>query len=562
MSSFPTTWILAAALSASVSMFASEPSAPKPATGNSANNAVAASIFYQEARLVENMHKYTPVVETYIQNTRPDDELGSVPVSDKYFLGRLVLDKRGINDKAYDKKKGSMFSRVLDRLDSFYKMNYLPEGFMQLVFLSHGFSEKNYELKYQRQEFLGDVRTMVFDVIPRKHMKGTHFIGRIWVEDQDHNIVRINGTYEPQRSGNFYFHFDSWRMNMRPGVWLPAFVYTEDTNVKYDLVRKINMKGQTRLWGYDLKHSGQQTEFTDMQVESVKDVTDKSGDGANEVSPLESQHRWQREAEDNVLDRMERAGILAPAGEVSKVLETVANNMEITNNLNIQPEVRCRVLLTTPLESFTVGNTIVISRGLLDVLPDEASLAMVISHELAHIALGHSVNTKYAFSDRMIFPDEQVLQRISMQRNDAELEAANKKAGELLRNSPYKDKLSNAGLFLRALQARSQELPSLINPNFGNKMAKGGEILQMASLVQSAPQLKTSDIRQIAALPLGSRIKLDPWDDHVNLKRAKPEPVLNARDKMPFEVTPMIPNLVRAAQANNEVAENAAGTSH
>lgn len=550
------TWIVALALTAPFVMAASEPSAPQANPQRSANDAIVDGIFYREAQLVQTMHKYTPLVETYIQNTKPDEELGEVPVSDKYFLGRLVLDKHGINDKMYDKKKAGMFTRVLDRLNTFYKMNYLPQGFMQLVFLSNGFNKQNYDLKYLRQEFLGDVRTMVFDVVPHKKIKGVHFVGRIWVEDQDHNIVRINGTYEPQRSGNFYFHFDSWRTNMQPGLWLPAFVYTEDADVKYDLVRKINMKGQTRLWGYDLKHSGQQTEFTDMQVESVKDVSDRSGDGANEISPIESRHKWQREAEDNVLDRMERAGVLAPPGEVSKVLETVANNLEITNNLNIQPEVRCRVLLTTPLESFTVGNTIVLSRGLLDVLPDEASLAMMISHELAHIALGHSVNTKYAFSDRLIFPDEDVMQKVSMERNESDENAADKKAVELLRNSPYKDKLANAGLFLRALQAHSDELHWLISPNFGNKMAKGGDVLRMESLIQRAPALKVTDVHQIAALPLGSRIKLDPWDDHVALKKAKPEAVMSARDKLPFEVTPMIPNLVRMNQTN-EVAQNA-----
>jgi Zn-dependent protease with chaperone function len=550
--------IFAAVLTASLAAAAADSPASQNKQIQSRNDAITASIFYQEAKLVQNMHKYTPLVETYIQNMRPDNELGEVPVSDKYFLGRLVLDKRGINDKAYDKKKAGMFSRVLDRLDTFYKMNYLPQGFMQLVFLSNGFDKNNYDLKYLRQEFLGGVRTMVFDVVPRKKIKGTHFVGRIWVEDQDHNIVRFNGTYEPQRGGNFYFHFDSWRMNMQPGLWLPAFVYTEDTDVKYDLIRRISMKGQTRLWGYDLKHSGQQTDFTDMQVESVNDLSDKSGDSANEVSPIESRHKWQREAEDNVLDRMERAGVLAPAGEVSKVLETVANNLEITNNINIQPEVRCRVLLTTPLESFTVGNTIVISRGLLDVLPDESSLAMVISHELAHIALGHSVNTKYAFSDRMIFPDEQVFQKIGMRRDDVDEQAADKKALELLQSSPYKDKLANAGLFLRSLQSHSHELTWLISPNFGNKMAKNGDVLQMASLIQRSPELKTSDVRQIAALPLGSRIKLDPWDDHVNLKKSKPEAILSARDKLPFEVTPMIPNLVRVTQGSSEVAQNGA----
>ena len=48
-------------------------------------------------------------------------------------------------------------------------------------------------------------------------------------------------------------------------------------------------------------------------------------------------------------------------------LATVINNLLITNNIDLQSDFHCRVLLTSPLESFTIGHTIVISRGLLDV---------------------------------------------------------------------------------------------------------------------------------------------------------------------------------------------------
>ena len=57
------------------------------------------------------------------------------------------------------------------------------------------------------------------------------------------------------------------------------------------------------------------------------------------------------------------------------------------------------MLLTSALESLTVGDTIVVSRGLLDVLPDEGSLGMTLAHELSHIALGHRINAKFAFND-------------------------------------------------------------------------------------------------------------------------------------------------------------------
>jgi Peptidase family M48 len=518
--------------------------------------AIADKVFYQEARLVDEMHKYTPMVETYIQNLKPDPDLGAVPVSDSYFVGRLQLDQRGLANINYDNKKsGWLATRILDRLTNFYRMDYLPLGFMQLVMLNNNFDKDHYNLVFERREFLGDVRTMVFNVQAKPRFKGPHFVGRIWVEDQDNHIVRLNGTYEPQNRGSFFFHFDSWRMNMQPGQWLPAFVYTEEAETKYMMLRKLNMKGQTRLWGYDKKHSGRTDELTDIQVDTNEQVADKSDKDPNDFSPVQSQHQWEREAEDNVLDRMERAGILAPDGQVAKVLQTVVNNVEITNKLNIEPEVRCRVLLTTPLETFTVGHTIVISRGLLDVLPDEASLAMVLSHELAHIALGHRLNTRYSFADRTLFPDEQTFKKLSVDRDEHDEQEADQKAVALLKNSPYADKLNSAALFLRVLQDRSRELPALTNPHFGNRIAKKDELMRFEALVQSAPQLQQKNIQQIAALPLGSRIKLDPWDDHVDMKPMRPVPLYSARDKMPLEVTPVFVHLARYSATPTQSAE-------
>jgi hypothetical protein len=537
--------------------WASDKSKPRPGSQETATDPDADRIFYQEALLVQTMHKFTPMVETYIQNLKPDKELGSAPDSDNYFLGRLILNDKGLNDTVFDNRgPRNLLGRVLDRLNDFYKMNYVPAGFMQLIFLNYAFDKDHYDLKLLREQFLGEVRTKVYDVVPKPHFKGAHFVGRIWVEDQDYNIVRINGTYEPQSRGNYYFHFDSWRMNLQPGLWLPVYTYTEESDANYAVFRHLAMKGQTRLWGYDLKHSGRQSDYTNIKVDSP-DVADKSANGDNEYIPVQSQHLWEREAEDNVLDRMERAGILAPDGEVSKVLETVVNNLEITNKLTIEPDVRCRVLLTTPLESFTIGHTIVISRGLLDVLPDEASLAMVLAHNLGHIVLGHSLDTKYAFSDRMIFQDEEVFRQIRLRMNEHDEQVADQKGLELLQNSPYKDKAAGAGLFLADLGKQSRHLPWLISARYGNRLTRG-DALRMEALVQEAPQLETENIGQLPALPLGSRIKLDPWNDHVEMKKSKPVPLLSVRDKMSFEVTPIFPNLVRYNGAN-EVAKDGSG---
>jgi hypothetical protein len=178
------------------------------------------------------------------------------------------------------------------------------------------------------------------------------------------------------------------------------------------------------------------------------------------------------------------------------------------------------------------------------VLPDEASLAMVLAHELGHIVLDHKIDTKLAFSDQMLFPDDETFQRLGFRHSPAEEDAADKKALELLKNSPYKDKLSTAGLFLRALQEREPVLKSLIRPHLGDGLANKNN-LRMAELVNSAPQLDVKRTDQVAALPLGGRVKLDPWSNRVELLKTKAVPLLSAREKMPFEVTPFFPYLTR-----------------
>src|SRR6202042_1746185 len=136
--------------------------------------------------------------------------------------------------------------------------------------------------------------------------------------------------------------------------------------------------------------------------QSVKDQSD----AASDASPVVAQRMWERQAEENAVERLQKIGLLAPPGEVDKILATVVNNLLVTNNIDLQGDVHCRILLTAPLESFTIGHTIVISRGLLDVLPDEASLGTVLAHELAHIVLGHPFDTKLAFNDKLFFPDQ------------------------------------------------------------------------------------------------------------------------------------------------------------
>jgi hypothetical protein len=502
----------------------------------------------RERALVTTLSSYTPLVETYIQNMEPDHELGAVPVSDKYFLAKLDL-KKGIRDSSLLPAPGFAAKTKL-LLTSIFSIQYLPRGFASMIIIDDkSFDRSNYDFTYVRREFLGEVRCFVIDVKPKGTSQKAKFIGRLWAEDRDFNIVRINGTYTPSFGSNNYFHFDSWRENLTAGLWLPSYIYTEESDFPYFMgTRKLNFKGLTRLWGYNIGRTNQQQELTAVSVESDH-VQDNVADTNEAPTPVQSLRAWERQAEENTLERIQSAGLLAPKGPVDQIMETVLNNLEVTNNLNIDPGVRARVLLTLPLESFTVGHTVVVSRGLIDVLPDEASLATVLAHELAHISLGHQIDTKYSFSDRLLFEDEQTFKWLTLKRDEKEETEADTKAAEFMKSSPYKDKLGNAGLFLHALELRGPKLTNLLSPHLGNLIVRGGKVRRMADLMAEAPALEMKKTEQIAALPLGSRLRLDSWDDHVELISAKPVAPQYAREKIPFEVSPVFLNLKRQGKA-------------
>ncbi len=507
----------------------------------------------QEQQFIQELRTRKAILETYIQET-PDPASDTADVvRDHYFLGRLDFSKGFEYTAMAARGEVPKSSRTLFFLKSRSTV-FVPTGFAQMTLPdSAGLDRRTYHMEFVRREFLGEIRCLLFDVDPIDKKTPGKFKGRIWVEDQDFRIVRFNGTYTNSTTSRMYFHFDSWRVNVAPGRWVPAFIYVEESGGE-NPGPVPRFKAQARLWGYHVATSGKLEELVSIAVEADKPV--KDGAQAPNLSPLESQRIWERQAEANILERLEKSGLLAPRGPVDEVLNTVVNNLIVTNNLGV--EAQCRVLLTTPIETFSVGQTIVISRGLIDVLPDEASLAMVLSTELAHIALGHRTDTHFAFSDQTMLGDGELLGRLQLARPDTEIQQAAAKAAELLSKSPYQSKLSSANLFLQALRDRVTQLPCLIRANLGNQLAGGDEPARahVASLVGPSPDPDPVRADQIVALPLGSRIHLDPWSNEILLLKTKAVPILSARDKLPFEITPFIISLSRA-EARSSVPDPA-----
>ena len=494
----------------------------------------------------------TPLVETYIQET-PEGDASARPTKDHYFLGRVswngVLDYQTLvahTDVPPAKSaswlpfhRGTVKNRAL---------TFLPRGFAQMAVLDlHDFNRRTYRFEYVRREFLGEIRCLVFDVAPLNRQAPGKFVGRMWVEDRDDSIVRFNGTYvqpPPARGviAERYFHFDSWRVNAAESLWVPAQTYIEEQASPNPQAAGAtpHFKAQTRFWDYTAAPSRKVDELTSILIDRTSAVDD--ADAPKDISPLESQRLWELQSEQNLLARLEKGGLLAPPGPVEEVLNAVAGNLIASSNLDI--EAHCRVLLTTPFETFTMGHTIVISRGLIDVLPDEGSLALALASDLAHIALGHSTQTQFAFNNQTMLSDFELLQHFRFERPAVEMQAASEKALAMMHASPYAN-LANAGLFLKALATNHSTMPRLLQASLGDQLADASALARLASFAAAAPPLEADRLDQIAALPLGSRVKLNPWTNQLALVKTRPLALLSPREKLPFEVTPFVLYLTR-----------------
>jgi hypothetical protein len=491
------------------------------------------SVIGQERRLTDFMRSFKPMIETYIQEEGSEYRFqkGTVPNGDDYFLSRL--DLTGNSPSIVPFADEETWNQGAEKFFVHDPLPFSQVAFAQALFPDFGhFERENYRFEFVRWEDLGAVRCAAIDVTPQGNSKKRGFVGRIWAEDRNYSIVRFKGTFTSRGRAKRAHHFDSWRLNTVGTWWMPAYVYTEEF-APYDPSHKFWFKAQTRVWGYDLQNASDRRE-------NVKQTDPPNGLPDETVfSP-----------ENIIVKRLQDAGLMAPDGEVNRILEIVVNNILITNNLDDIPGLRCRVLLTAPLESFVVGRTIVVSRGLLDVLPDEATLAAVLAHELAHVVLSHEVTSTYLTSFALPFPDSLIPLAIDFHFSRNQEKEADQKGMELFSKSPYKDQFVSAGLFLNALETNSGRFPILLHGPFSHDF-ESSHLAHTHARFSSIKPRKADQLDRISALPIGSRIVVDPWSDRIQMLKTKPVPLQSKAEKIPFEVAPFYPYLRRLDTTEN-----------
>ena len=531
----------------------------------------------REKAVIKVVKERAPLVETYIQNMRPDPVMRQVPESDEHFLGRVEFGKI-IGDSAYETgpKAGQKASKLgffknsmgfLTGLGGSLHLQFSEKGFLQMLLMdSNNFDRQHYNFYFVRNDFLGNIPTAVFDVTPASKSDKGRFFGRIWVETRNGNVVRFNGDFAgSEKDYQEFFHFDSWRTNVQPDLWLPTSFYVEESDPKSQ-TSTLKFKAINHVWGYVLKVPAATAENTSLDVVGATDVSNDASD----LSPLAAQRAFTKQAEDNVVERLFQAGLLDAPSEFDKTLEALANNILAYNKVAVGSPIHVRTLLTEPLESLSVGNTIILSKSLIDttavVTSDGAqqmgNLNALLAFQLAHIISGHRLDTKYAFNDRLLFPDNSAFKRIPMHHTDADNTEAAKKAIELLNATELVDGQKYFGLYLQQLQQRVKGLKALNEPVIGDGLVKSDTdpTFWLAALMPKGEKLDVKNLKQQAAVPLSSFLRFDPWTDQVVTMHTAYEPILSASDKMPFEVSPVYLKLSYFKAPADPQASPATGT--
>lgn len=519
--------ILTAALGASAGLAFADASADKQALVNTA--------IEHERAIVKATNSGRPLLETYLQfYTSPD----SAPVSDSYLLSELAPNRMLGEDKYLTPQKQSFTKLVLGDAKNVVRGDQeriISASFAEMLCPdAKGFNNSSYTFKFVGGGFIGSRRVQAFDVAPRdKKRTDGRFEGRIWIDLKDAVIVRFTGVFESHSFGDRpqFLHFDSWRKKSSDsGAWRPYAVYMQDE------IRGQFVRGQTRVWAYDMDHLALRKESSSIDIH-VDDADDKSGSSVD-VSPLESSELWRDQAEANVIERLEKAGLLAEPGSFEKVLDQIVTNLAVPSDLTFSRPVNVRILLTLPVEATVIDHTILLSKGLIDTIPNEESLASVLAMEVAHVELGHHLDTMFAFNDKLAFTNDSTYMHLRFMHKDYDNREAAKLASGYLKKSMYADKLGSVANYYAILVDRENSLKTMSRGYLGDSLlGSDGHPWISASLPATTLKCAYSFPNEVPT-PISSMLSVDPDSNSLAQVLPRVAPLPNEKTH-PLEIMPV-----------------------
>lgn len=132
-----------------------------------------------------------------------------------------------------------------------------------------------YNFKYVGKERIDELDLYVFDVAPKitpdaKKTKDRFFIGRIWVDDHDLQIVKSKGKAIPETKNNKFPIVETYREQIDGKYWFPTYAYADD-----DLIYENGTDMRIRM----------QVKYTDFVVGRGKVTITEIGEAPEQIKP-------------------------------------------------------------------------------------------------------------------------------------------------------------------------------------------------------------------------------------------------------------------------------------
>lgn len=107
-----------------------------------------------------------------------------------------------------------------------------------------------YQIDFAGKEKVDELNTYVFDVKPKTMVKGERYLqGRIWVDDEDLQIVKVKGQAVPEVGEQKFPHFESYRENIDGRFWFPTYIYVDDV-LEFKKGPSVHLKMVVRFTNY------------------------------------------------------------------------------------------------------------------------------------------------------------------------------------------------------------------------------------------------------------------------------------------------------------------------
>jgi TonB family protein len=149
--------------------------------------------------------------------------------------GQVVGEYHRVSTFTFD-DQGNRYEKI-----SFFPMSTMPEvtaediedlGGIEPFALEPQKIDK-YNIRYAGKEKIDDLDLFIFDVTPKvmpdpKKIKERLFSGRVWVDDQDLQIVKTKGKGVPETKNNKFPTVETYREHIDGRYWFPTYSYADE----------------------------------------------------------------------------------------------------------------------------------------------------------------------------------------------------------------------------------------------------------------------------------------------------------------------------------------------